>query len=48
MGHVSRSSSLLYVEASQGSVSQPGLKTGGGVMTGGAHGTFTEVASSPS
>jgi hypothetical protein len=44
-GHASRSSGLLGVEASLTRVSQSGLKTGGGVTTGGARGTITEVAS---
>jgi hypothetical protein len=44
-GHVSRSSSLLGVEASLARVSQSGLKTGGGVTAGDARGTITEVAS---
>jgi hypothetical protein len=48
VGHASRSSSLLRVEASLARVSQSGLKTGGGVMTGGARGTITEVASKAS
>jgi hypothetical protein len=43
--HASRSSSLLGVEASLVRVSQSDLKTDGGVMTGGACGTITEVAS---
>jgi hypothetical protein len=42
--HASRSSSLLHVEASLARVSQSGLKTGGGAITGGARGTITEVA----
>jgi hypothetical protein len=45
VGHASRSSDLLRVEASLARVSQSGLKTGGGAMTGGACGTITEVAS---
>jgi hypothetical protein len=45
VGHASRSSCLLRVEASQGRVSQSGLKTGGGVTAGGARGTITEVVS---
>jgi hypothetical protein len=45
VGHVLRSSGLLHVEASLATVSQSGLKTGEGVMTGGAHGTIAEVAS---
>jgi hypothetical protein len=44
VGHVSRSSGLLHVEASRAWVSQSGLKTGGDVMTGGARGTIAEVA----
>jgi hypothetical protein len=44
-GHASRSSGLLRVEASLARVSQSGLKTGGGVTTGGARGTIAEVAS---
>jgi hypothetical protein len=45
VGHVSRSSSLLGVEASLARVFQSGLKTGGGATTGGARGTIVEVAS---
>jgi hypothetical protein len=48
MGHVSRSSGLLRVEASLARVSQSGLKTGGSVMTGGSRGTIAEVASEAS
>jgi hypothetical protein len=44
-GHASRSSSLLDVEASLARISQSGLKTVGGVTTGGARGTIAEVAS---
>jgi hypothetical protein len=44
MGHASRSSGLLGVEASLARVSQSGLKTGGGAMAGGARGTIAEVA----
>jgi hypothetical protein len=47
-GHASRSSSLFHVEASLARVSQSGLKTGGGAMTGGARGTIMEVASEAS
>jgi hypothetical protein len=47
-GHASRSSSLLGVEANLARVSQSGLKTGGGVTTGGACGTIMEVASETS
>jgi hypothetical protein len=45
VGHVSRSRSLLSVEASLARVSQSGPKIGGGAMTGGARGTIVEVAS---
>jgi hypothetical protein len=45
VGHASRSSGLLRVEASLARASQSGLKTGGGVITGGAHDTITDVAS---
>jgi hypothetical protein len=48
VGHASRSSSLLGVEASLGRVSQFGLKTGGGAMTGGARGTIVKIASKTS
>jgi hypothetical protein len=48
VGHASRSSSLLHVEASRARDSQSGLKTAGGVMAGGARGTITEVASEAS
>jgi hypothetical protein len=48
VGHASRSSSLLGVEASLARVSQSGLKTDGGATTGGAHGTIAEVASEAS
>jgi hypothetical protein len=47
-GHVSRSSGLLRVKASLARVSQSGLKTGGGVTTGGARGTIVVVASEAS
>jgi hypothetical protein len=40
VGHASRSSGLLDVEASLARVSQSGLKTGGGAMTGGPRGTI--------
>jgi hypothetical protein len=46
--HTSRSSGLLYVEASPARVSQSGLKTGGGAAAGGARGTIMEVASEAS
>jgi hypothetical protein len=45
VGHASRSSSLLGVEASLARVSQSGLKTDGAATTGGARGTIAEVAS---
>jgi hypothetical protein len=45
VGHASRSSGLLHVEASLTRVSQSGLKTGGGAIMGGAHDTIAEVAS---
>jgi hypothetical protein len=48
VGHASRSSSLLGVDASLARVSQSDLKTGGGATTGGARGTITEVASEAS
>jgi hypothetical protein len=48
VGHTSRSSGLLRVEASLARVSQSGLKTGGGVTTGGARGTIAEVVSKAS
>jgi hypothetical protein len=44
VGHASRSSSLLGVEASLAMVSQSSLKTGGGATMGGARGTIAEVA----
>jgi hypothetical protein len=47
-GHALRSNDLLHVEASLATVSQYGLKTGGGVTPGGAHGTIAEVASDAS
>jgi hypothetical protein len=45
VGHASRSSGLLCVEASLARVSQSGLKTGGGATKGGARGTIAEVES---
>jgi hypothetical protein len=45
MGHASRSSGLLHVEASLARVSQCGLKTGGCATVGDARGIITEVAS---
>jgi hypothetical protein len=47
-GHVSRSSSLLHVEASLARISQSGMKTSGGAMAAGACGTITEVTSDAS
>jgi hypothetical protein len=44
VGHASRSSGLLRMKASRARVSQSGLKTGGGTMVGGAHGTTADVA----
>jgi hypothetical protein len=44
MGHMSRSSGLLCLEASRARVSQSGLKTSGGVTTGGVRGINTEIA----
>jgi hypothetical protein len=44
VGHTSRSSGLLHVEANLASVSQSGLEIGRGAMVGGARGTITEVA----
>jgi hypothetical protein len=48
VGHTSRSSFLLRVEASLARVSQSGPKTGIGATTDGAPGIITEVASEPS
>jgi hypothetical protein len=48
VGHTSRSSGLLHVEASMTRVFQSGLKTGRGAMAGGARGTIAEVASEAS
>jgi hypothetical protein len=48
VGHASRSSSLLGVEASLARVFPSGLKTGGGATTGGARGTIAEVTSEAS
>jgi hypothetical protein len=45
VGHASRSSGLVGVEASLARVSQSGLKTDGGAMTGSIRGTIAEVAS---
>jgi hypothetical protein len=48
VGHASRSSGLLRVEASLARVSQSGLKIGGGATVGGARGTIVKVASEAS
>jgi hypothetical protein len=48
VGHTSRSSGLLRVQASLARVSQSGLKTDGGATAGGAYGTIAEVASEAS
>jgi hypothetical protein len=48
VGHASRSSGLLHVEASVARVSQFDLKTDGCVTTGSARGTIMEVASEAS
>jgi hypothetical protein len=48
VGHSSRSSGSLHVDACQARVFQSGLNTGGGAMVGGAHVTITEVALSSS
>jgi hypothetical protein len=45
VGHTSRSSGLLHVEASLATVFQSGLKIGGGATAGGARGTIAEIAS---
>jgi hypothetical protein len=45
MGHASRSSGLIHVEASRDRVFQSSLKTGGGATTDGARGTITDVVS---
>jgi hypothetical protein len=44
VGHTSRSSSLLYVEAGLTRVSQSGLKTDGDATMSGTRGTIMEVA----
>jgi hypothetical protein len=48
VGHTSRSSGLLHVEASLPRVYQFGLKTGGSATAGGARGTIAEVGSESS
>jgi hypothetical protein len=45
MGHMSRSSGLLFLEASLDRVFQSGLEAGGCATVGGARGTITDVAS---
>jgi hypothetical protein len=44
VGHATRSSALLHVEASLARVLQSSLKTGRGAMAGGARDTIAEVA----
>jgi hypothetical protein len=48
VGHASRSSGLLRVEASLARIFQSGLKTSGGATAGGARGTIVVVASEAS
>jgi transposase InsO family protein len=48
VGHASRSSGLLHMEASLDRVSQSGLKTSRGARAGGASGTIAEVMSEAS
>jgi hypothetical protein len=48
VGHASRSSGLLRLEASHARVSQSGLKTGRGATTSDARGIIAEVVSSGS
>jgi hypothetical protein len=48
MGHASRSSDVLRVEASLARVSQSGLKTGRDATASGARGTIAEVTSEAS
>jgi hypothetical protein len=48
VGHMSRSSGLLHVEASQARIFQSIMKIGGDATIGGAHVTITEVASDSS
>jgi hypothetical protein len=47
VGHASRSSGLLHVEASLARFSQSSLKTVGVATTGGARDTIVEAASDP-
>jgi hypothetical protein len=44
MGHTSKSSGLLHVEASRTRVSQSDLKDDGGTTTGDARDIITEIA----
>ncbi|WP_428037064.1 hypothetical protein [Amphritea sp.] len=46
VGHTSKSSGLLHLEASQARVFQSSLKTGRGMMVGGTRGVITEVVMS--
>jgi hypothetical protein len=46
VGHASRSSGFLYVEAGRTRVSQSGFKTGRGMMVGGTRGVIMEVVMS--
>jgi hypothetical protein len=48
VGHASRSSGLLHVEASLTRVFQSELKTVGGATAGGAHGIIVKVVSESS
>jgi hypothetical protein len=48
VGHASRFSGLLRVEASLARVSQSDLKTDGGVMTDSTRGTIVKLASEAS
>jgi hypothetical protein len=48
VGHTSRSSGLLHMEASLARVSQSSLKIGGGATADGARDTIVEVASEAS
>jgi hypothetical protein len=48
VGHASRSSGLLRVEASRTRIFQSGIKTDGYATTGGVRGTIVKFASSPS
>jgi hypothetical protein len=43
VGHASRSSGLLRLEASQVRIFQSGLKTGGGASVGGVCGIIVEI-----